>query len=252
MSAVRTGTVIGMLAQLALLAAIAVTVGLTDLGWLVGTGTAGIVNVTLARGLTRHGADSLGPADRVTLTRAILACGVAALTADSFLGPTPVATLVALSAVALVLDAVDGRVARRTGTASALGARFDMEVDAFLIMVLSVFVAQETGGWWVLAIGFARYAFVAAGRPLPWLRAPLPKRHWSKVVAAVQGVVLTVTAADVLPSWVTSVALAVALAMLTESFGRDVWWLWRHRAADPAGPAGDLDAARRPRATQRE
>ena len=25
-------------------------------------------------------------------------------------------------------------------------------------------------------------------------------------------------------------ALVVALALLVESFGRDVWWLWQHRA----------------------
>ena len=43
--------------------------------------------------------------------------------------------------VALALDGVDGQVARRTGTVSALGARFDMEVDAFLVLVLSVHVA---------------------------------------------------------------------------------------------------------------
>ena len=30
------------------------------------------------------------------------------------------------------------------------------------------------------------------------------------------------------------ILLAVALAMLAESFGRDVWWLWRHRASRPA------------------
>ena len=119
----------------------------------------------------------------MTLTRATLVGGVTALVADSFGRPAPVPPLVALTAVALVLDAVDGWVARRTGTASALGARFDMEVDAFLILVLSVYVAQSVGAW-VLAIGAARYAFVAAGWLLPWLRGPLPPRYWRKVVAA--------------------------------------------------------------------
>ena len=77
----------------------------------------------------------------MTLTRATLAVGVAALVADSFDQPAPVAMLVTLTVVALALDAVDGWVARRTRTASALGARFDGEVDAFLILVLSVYVA---------------------------------------------------------------------------------------------------------------
>ena len=96
--------------------------------------------------------------------------------------------LVTLAVVALALDAVDGWVARRTGTASPLGARFDGEVDAFLILVLSVYVARSAGAW-VLAIGAARYAFLAAGWLLPWMREPLPPRYWRKVVAATQGIV---------------------------------------------------------------
>ena len=166
-----------------------------------------IMNAALARGLVRYGCDRLGPADWVTLARATLAVGVAALVADSFDQPAPVALLVSLAVVALALDAVDGWVARRTGTASPLGARFDGEVDAFLILVLSVYVARSVGAW-VLAIGAARYAFLAAGWLLPWLRAPLPPRYWRKVVAATQGIVLTVAAADVLPPALTEAALA--------------------------------------------
>src|ERR671915_1142380 len=90
--------------------------------------------------------DAWGPASWVTLARATLAVGVAALAAASFTHGTPVALLVALAAVALALDAVDGRVARRTGTATALGARFDGEVDALLIAALSVYVAPAYGG----------------------------------------------------------------------------------------------------------
>jgi phosphatidylglycerophosphate synthase len=130
--------------------------------------------------------------------------------------------------VALVLDAVDGVVARRTGTASSLGARFDMEVDAFLLLVLSAYVARTVGAW-VLAIGVMRYLFVAAGWALPWLRGRLPSRYWRKVVAATQGIVLVIAASGVLPAWLATVALVVALGLLVESFGRDVAWLWRRR-----------------------
>ena len=55
----------------------------------------------------------------------------------------------------------------------------------------------------------------------------MPPRYWRKVVAAVQGIVLTVAAAEVLPDPLTLVPLVVALALLAESFGREVWWLWR-------------------------
>ena len=179
-------------------------------------------------GPVRTAVATLGPADRVTLVRAGLTAGVAALVADAFLAPAHLAALVTLSVLALGLDGVDGWVARRTGTASAFGARFDLEVDAFLILVLSVHVARSAGPW-VLAIGLARYAFVAAGRALPWLRRPAPPRYWCKVVAVIQGVVLVVVTAEVLPEFLAIAALGVALALLVESFGREIAWLWQHR-----------------------
>ena len=155
----------------------------------------------------------------MTLARATLAVGVAALAADSFAHDTPVALLVTLAAVALALDAVDGWVARRTGTATALGARFDGEVDAFLILALSVYVAPAYGAW-VLAIGAARYLFLAGEWLLPWMRAPLPPRRWRRVVAAAQGIVLTVAAAEVLPRALTQALLAAALAAARGVDGR--------------------------------
>ncbi|MCW2765753.1 MAG: CDP-alcohol phosphatidyltransferase [Nocardioides sp.] len=234
MRPVQTGPMLGLIGQLALLAALARTVGLSGPGWAVGVTYALILTAALSRGLARRGDGGLGPANRVTLSRAALVGGVAALTADSFRGATPVATLVALAATAIVLDAVDGWVARRTGTVSPLGARFDMELDAFLILALSVYVAPSTGAW-VLAIGAARYVFVAAGWVLPWLRGTPPPRYWCKVVAAIQGVVLTSAAADVLPGPWTDAALAASLALLAESFGRETWWLWRHRTDQDEG-----------------
>jgi len=225
---VHAGPAAGLLAQLALLGVLGATVRLGPLAWLVGITCAGVITVSLDRGLVARRAGPLGPADWVTLGRATLSVAVAALVAQSFAAPVPAALVVVLSAVALVLDGVDGFVARRTGTATALGARFDMEIDAFLILVLSVFVGAQVG-WWVMAIGLARYAFVIAGWILPWMRGGLPPRPWRKVVAATQGIVLTAAAAGVLPGWLVTAALLVALALLAESFGRDVWWLWAHR-----------------------
>lgn len=211
-------------------------------GWTVALlcviGVASLLDGALARHRT-----PLGPAGRITSCRAVLGCGVAGLTAASYAGADHTVLLVSIATVALCLDAVDGWVARRTGTVSPLGARFDMEVDAFLIAVLSVYVASSVG-WWVLAIGAMRYAYVAASWTLRWLRRPLPARFSAKVVAAVQGIVLTVAASGLLPDVVNGAALAVALLLLVDSFGRDVVTLWRRRgepvaASDPA-PAGPL------------
>lgn len=227
MARVPLGPSIGLGGQVALLVVLAVSVGLSLSALLIGVACGVITTAALSHGLRSSGAAGLGPADRVTLTRATLVGCVAALVEDSFTRPPAVATMVALAVVALVLDGVDGWVARRTGTESALGARFDMEVDAFLILVLSVYVAASVG-LWVLAIGAARYLFVAAGWLLPWLRATLPPRYWRKPVAAIQGIVLTVAVTDVLPGAAISVLIVAASALLAESFGRDVWWLARH------------------------
>jgi phosphatidylglycerophosphate synthase len=229
----QLGPLAGLGAMLLLLVVLARTVGLGGAGWLIGLASGLTLNVALARALRRDRSTRLGPAGWVTLIRATLVVGVAALTAASFERDVAVATLVTLASVALALDFVDGWIARRTATESALGARLDGEVDAFLILALSVEVAPSAGAW-VLAIGLARYAFLAASWALPWMRAPLPPRDWRKTVTASQGVALVIAAADIVPSAVSRVLLAVALAMLAESFGRDVWWLWRHRHAAPA------------------
>ena len=182
-------------------------------------------------------ATRITPASWVTLTRAALAVGVAALAVESLAHDIPVALLVALASVALLLDAVDGWVARRTQTETALGARLDGEVDAFLILALSVYVAPECGVW-VLGIGIARYLFLAGEWLVPWMRAPLPPRRWRKVVAATQGIVLTVAASGVLPRSLAQALLLAALALLTASMGECVWWLWRRRDVAQPRPEG--------------
>jgi hypothetical protein len=238
--ALHVGPLTGLIAQVLLLAALAGTVGLSATGWVVGLTCAIIMNAVLAPALSRYGSDRLGPADGMTLARASLVVGVAALVAQSFDQRTSVTTLVSLAAVALTLDLADGWVARHTTTTATLSAQFDGEVDAFLILILSVYVSRSAGAW-VLAIGAARYAFLAAGWPLPWMRAPLPQRYWRKVVAATQGIMLTIAAADILPPALSQALLVIALALLAESFGRDVWWLWTHRKATLSPVAAGAD-----------
>jgi phosphatidylglycerophosphate synthase len=228
------GPTAGLVLQVAVLGAIAATAGLGGLGWAVGLAFGGATWALLVRGLRRTGRAGLGPADRVTLGRTVLVGGVTALAVDGLVRAVPLPLVVALTGVALALDGVDGQVARRTRTASGFGARFDMEVDAFLILVLSVLLIGPVGPW-AVALGGMRYAFVAAGAVRPWILAPLPPRLSRKAVAALQGVVLVVAVAGVLPAGVTRAAVAGALAALCWSFGRDLGWLVRHR--QPSRPS---------------
>ncbi len=223
---IRLATILGLLATAALLGVVSATAGLGVAGWIAGLATGSAATALLVTARMRSDQPAIHPADWVTLTRAVLIAGVAGLVADSFGRPVSVTALVTLSTVALVLDAVDGQVARRTGTVTPLGARIDSEVDAFLILLLSIAVSQDYGGW-VLVIGAARYALLLAGWLIPWLAAPLPPRYWGKVVAAVQGIVLTVAASGLLDRLAGMIAVAAALLLLAESFGRAVIWLYR-------------------------
>ncbi len=194
------------------------------IGWIAALAYLVTSTALLLLALRRRHALRFGWANAVTAARSASVGVIAGLVAASFLAPIPVPLLIGLTVPALALDAVDGWVARRTGTATELGARFDMEVDAFLLLALSAFVAQTLGPW-ALAIGAMRYAFVAAGRVLPWLRMPLPPRCWRKAAAAAQGIALAIAASGLVPAIAADVVVAVALALLVESFGRDVIWL---------------------------
>ncbi len=222
-----------LLPQVLLLGGIGLITGWGPTGWVVAGASALVLDTLVVRGVRRSD-DVLGPADLVTLTRATLTCSVAALVvasvlAGALLDTSPwTAGITVLAALSLSLDLVDGWVARRTGTASPFGAHADGEADAALMLVLCAWVAP-TLGWWVLGIGLARYVFAVAGWFLPWMRAQLPPRYWRKVVTAVTSIVLVVATAGVVPSPVIDIALGLGLALVAESFGRDVRWLCRHR-----------------------
>src|SRR5579864_8262378 len=223
---IRLATVLGLIATAALLGVVSATAGLGVAGWIAGLATGSAATALLATARMRSDQPAILPADWVTLTRTLVIAGVAGLVADSFGRPVSITALVTLSSVALALDAVDGQVARRTGTATPLGARIDGEVDAFLILLLSIAVSRDYGGW-VLVIGAARYALLLAGWLIPWLAAPLPPRYWRKVVAAVQGIVLTDAASGLVDRRTGMIAVAAAMLLLAESFGRNVIWLYR-------------------------
>ncbi|MHB1205939.1 MAG: CDP-alcohol phosphatidyltransferase family protein [Rhodospirillaceae bacterium] len=173
-----------------------------------------------------------GPANTLTLIRLMLACLLAGFAADLSVndGASQPWLLFALAATALVLDGLDGMAARESGLASTFGARFDMETDAFLILVLCVLaLALGKAGPWVLAGGIMRYAYVAAGMVWPVLTGPLPPTWRRKVIAVLQGGVLTVLLTPIITPPLSGAAAAVALLLLTYSFGVDILLLMRAR-----------------------
>ncbi len=176
-----------------------------------------------------------GAANTVTLLRA----GIAALTAGLIAQPAVPSPLMEgtamLAGVALILDGVDGLLARRNNTQSPFGARFDMEVDAFFILVLAALVYQtDKAGIWILLSGAMRYGFVALGYALPWLHRPLPPRKRRQTVCVFQTAVLALCLLPSLSPPTTTALAAVALGLLTLSFIVDTVWLARRSTAPEA------------------
>jgi phosphatidylglycerophosphate synthase len=179
------------------------------------------------RALRAHPFPVLGPANQVTLARAMLVALAVALTGEPR-DPRLAALAIVVAATVAVLDGVDGYFARRSGMASDFGARFDVETDALMVLGLSALVWQyEKAGAWVLISGLLRYAFVAAGWVLPWVAGPLTPSLRGKTVAVAQTVGLSVALAPFVPVGLSVPVAAATVAALTWSFAVDVGRLWR-------------------------
>lgn len=189
----------------------------------------------------RAGKGQTGAADLVTLTRAGAVAVVstwAVLGSTGLLAPTSW-WLTAVATAALVLDGVDGAVARRRGESTTAGARLDAETDAVMTLALAVLVAGQVGGW-VLLAGGLRYLFagVALAR---WGGAAasdrLPPRPSRRLVAATSSALLAAATAPVLTGVSATLLAGCALALLLASFAADASWLERDRRG---GVVGDV------------
>lgn len=215
----RAGWLPRAAAQTALAAALAGA--LSDDVWAAVATAVLVCAVSTGLFLRRH-PFAVTAADHVTHVRVLLLAVVAGLLVGGG-SPGVVLTTVVTS---VLLDGVDGYIARSRREASAAGGAFDMAVDCALTAVLSV-AAVPIVGWWAMIIGALPYAFQLARRRQPALRAPLPPRRSRKVIGSVPPLVLGALA--LVPEPVAVAATAITLALVLASFGRDVLALVRQR-----------------------
>lgn len=198
----------------------------TALNWGLAFGTYALITLFV---LVFWSGGALGWANRITLLRAVLVALVAGALAHSVFTHA-IWLWLAIATTALMLDGVDGWIARKTQSYSAFGARFDMELDALLILLLCVGLIQlESLGLWVLLIGVMRYVFVGASWYFTWLSAPLFASMRRKVVCVWQVSALLLALTPLTPPLVASLLAFSALLSLAYSFGIDTWWLYKQR-----------------------
>lgn len=174
-----------------------------------------------------------GAANWATLLRAALA-GLAAgllVAPEALTGQPEHAWLpCVLVGLGLLLDLVDGRLARHQGLVSEFGARFDVEVDAWTALVLAAMTVRlGAAPAWALAIGLSRYLFLAAGTVLPALAAPLPASLRRRLIGGSATLALGALLVPPMPVDASTAIAAGALAALLLSFSLDTVWLLRRR-----------------------
>ena len=175
-------------------------------------------------------ASTFGWANRITFLRMILTIMLAVLVSMLASSELPLGMhsarvahgILVAASVSLLLDGVDGWIARQTCTESAFGARFDMEVDAAFILVLcGLLWSLELAPGWVFAIGLMRYIFVAASRLSPALKAPLATSMRRKIICVIQILSLIVCLHPAIGRDAAEVILLAALLLLILSFAKD-------------------------------
>ena len=166
----------------------------------------------------------IGFGNLVSLLRLAL---TASLLAPVF-GGSATESLVVLATILLLLDGVDGFLARKEQRVSSFGARLDIEVDSAFALVLVINIwAAGIAGPFILLLAAPRYLFMAFSQFLPWLRKPLPSRLSGKVVGVVHIISLIILNIPQLASWLVIPIVVVVSLGLIWSFGKDVLMLWR-------------------------
>ena len=158
-----------------------------------------------------------GAANTVTSLRIGL-CVVAALAVER-LSPLLLGSLLLL---VFALDGLDGFIARRAAQESSFGARFDMEADAFFVLILSLLAWQrDVLGVWVLSAGWLRYAYVLCLAAVPARRHEQPRSRLGRWAFSL--LVIGLVGVWWLPQPYASLLAASGTAAVWLSFIRGFW-----------------------------
>ena len=158
-----------------------------------------------------------GWANAVTALRVAMVWGIGVRLQGA---PEMLLALVVLGLFAL--DGADGYLARRQGTASEFGALFDMEADAFFVLVVELVLFQRGDlGVWILVTGVLRYVYVLARAMIPAQRPDVARSRFGRF--AFTGLALGLFFAFALPGIIGFSAALAGTVLVTASFARSFY-----------------------------
>ena len=139
--------------------------------------------------------------------------------------------IIAILAIsALILDGLDGFVARKYNHVTKFGEIIDQESDNFLMLVLSIslYLNREVGIY-IFLIPSYRYLFIFSMKRYDWLKIELPISQFRKFACAVT-ILLMIIAQDIYFSPENTTFLVIlSLFIITFSFAKDIIWLYRNK-----------------------
>lgn len=121
------------------------------------------------------------------------------------------------------LDGLDGWVAKRRGENSEFGAYFDMETDAYFVLLagLTLYLRGRYGAWIILA-GLLRYTYVLSLAFFPARRGDMPRYRFGR--HAFTALMLGLISGMILGEPLATVATALGCGLVTASFAWSFYW----------------------------
>lgn len=153
-----------------------------------------------------------GPANWLTFIRLIVT-----IYATTNFSSLSVSVFFVLMLGSMLLDVLDGFVARKLSISSEFGRVFDMEADAYFVMALGLYFYFTTDlGLWLLLPGLMRYVYRLCILAFPQPSFSESKKQYAAVLAGLNFVILL--AAILLPQMQQLIALVFSTGIVVASF----------------------------------
>ena len=135
-----------------------------------------------------------------------------------------------LAIISLLLDGLDGFIARKYNQVTKYGEVIDQEADNFLIFVMSIslYLNKEIG-LYVFLIPAFRYIFIFFMTRYSWLNNTLPDSQLRKVVCVSIILIMIISQDSYFTNDVVIFLVLLSLFIITFSFSRDIIWLYRNK-----------------------
>lgn len=159
-----------------------------------------------------------GYANAVTLFRLLLMC-----LGGFFSMEWPNYILFVCFTSAVLLDVLDGYLARKYKQSSDFGLYFDMETDAFFVALTSLILYKKGMiDAWILFPGYLRYLYMIVWKIIPREQQKEPKRRYASVIAGIFFVALLLP--FLLPEQLYQWPLRISGALIIASFSFSFWY----------------------------